>query len=242
MRVGQGGGFQGQANLGVGGGLAGFAGGQLGQLGNLGGQFGLQGGNQSQLLITLIRQVVGRPKDWAPQFNPVTGQPLNPLDEEQGDAGNIAQDNNNLGYYPPALALVVKAPSTVHTREFNLPLTGAGMAAPGGEVRLDENGRKINVAPDAQERDPKKIWEAALVKGVNDPGLIIATTDYLASTASSPTWPSSSKPTSGRGSWSNPGCTSRWRSPCARAAAAPRRSSGRRSPPPTCPRWTRSAT
>ena len=32
--------------------------GQLGQLGNLGGQFGLQGGDQSILLITLIRRVV----------------------------------------------------------------------------------------------------------------------------------------------------------------------------------------
>jgi tetratricopeptide (TPR) repeat protein len=179
--LGLGGQFQGQQNLGVGGGFAGFTGGQLGQLGNLGGQFGLQGGNQSQLLITLIRQVVGRPKDWAVQYNPVTGLPLDPLDDEKGDAGSIAQDNNNLGYYPPALALVVKAPSIIHTREFNLPLTGAGMAAPaGGEVALDDKGRKINVAPDAQERDPKKIWEAALVKGVNDPGLIIATTDFLA--------------------------------------------------------------
>ncbi|HEY7158436.1 MAG TPA: vWA domain-containing protein, partial [Gemmataceae bacterium] len=62
--------FQGAANLGVGGGVAGFGGQQLGQFGNLGGQFGLQGGNQSQLLITLIRQVVGKPKDWALQFDP----------------------------------------------------------------------------------------------------------------------------------------------------------------------------
>src|SRR5439155_14012398 len=100
------GGFpQGGQNLGVGGGAAGFGGGQLGQLGNLGGQFGLQGGNQSQLLITLIRQVVGRPKDWAVQYNPITGQPINPLDDEKADAGGLNQDNNNIGYYPPALAL-----------------------------------------------------------------------------------------------------------------------------------------
>src|SRR5262249_25098015 len=111
-----GGQFQGNVNLGVGGGLAGFTGGQLGQLGNLGGQFGLQGGNQSQILITLIRQVVGRPKDWVPQYNPITGQPFNPLDDEKSDTGGLFQDNNNLGYYPPSLALVVKAPSLMHTR------------------------------------------------------------------------------------------------------------------------------
>src|SRR5439155_22542514 len=58
----------GMVNLGVGGGVAGFAGfgGQLGQFGNLGGQFGLQGGDQSMILVTLIRQVIGTPDDWAP--------------------------------------------------------------------------------------------------------------------------------------------------------------------------------
>ena len=90
--------------------------------------------------------------------------PLDPLDDEKGDAGNLNADPNQLGYYPPALALVVKAPSLVHARDFNLPLAPAGMAAPaGGEVRFDDKGRKINVAPEEQERDPKKIWEAALL-------------------------------------------------------------------------------
>ncbi len=79
--------FQGRGNLGVGGGVVGFGGQQLGQFGNLGGQFGLQGGNQSQILITLIRQVVGKPKDWAIQFDPITGQPLNPLDDERARRG-----------------------------------------------------------------------------------------------------------------------------------------------------------
>src|SRR5262249_51766019 len=70
--------FQGNVNLGAGGGFPGFTGGQLGQFGNLGGQFGLQGGNQSQLLITLIRQGVGRPKDWALQYNPIPHHPPHP--------------------------------------------------------------------------------------------------------------------------------------------------------------------
>ena len=63
-----------------------------------------QGGNQSQILLTVIRQVVGRPKDWLPRFDPITGQPLNPLDPMATEL----DDGNQLGYYPPALALVVK--------------------------------------------------------------------------------------------------------------------------------------
>src|SRR5262249_7194199 len=142
----------GAVNLGVGGGMLGIGGGALGQLGNLGGQFGIQGNNQSQLLVTLIRQVVGRPKDWAVAYNPVTGEPLRPEDDNQAE-GALNQDNNNLGYYPPALALVVKAPSMVHTRASNLVITGGGMgdtvALPGGG-RVFVDGRpvkpKVNVA------------------------------------------------------------------------------------------------
>ena len=190
--------FMGNANLGVGGGQAGFTGGQLGQLGNLGGQFGLQGGTQEQLLITLIRQVVGRPKDWLPQYNPITGQPLNPLDDEKADgAGALNGDNNQLGYYPPSLALVVKAPSLIHTRASSLIITGAGAAGAGDKLVLaddDRGGRilvnggrpRINVAGDGDERekrkkmDPKEVWQNALVKGKQEPGLIIATADFLA--------------------------------------------------------------
>ncbi len=40
-------------------------------------------------------QVVGRPKDWAIQYNPITGQPLNPLDDEKAD-NSLSGDNNNL--------------------------------------------------------------------------------------------------------------------------------------------------
>jgi hypothetical protein len=189
--------FMGNQNLGAGG-LAGFPGGQLGQLGNLGGQFGLQGGTTQNLLITLIRQVVGRPKDWAVQYNPITGQPLNPLDDEKADSGGLFQDNNQLGYYPPSLALVVKAPSTVHTRASNLVITGAGagaggmVAAPANDGRILVDGRRplrrVDVADAGDEKDPKKkksldpkeIWQEALVKGTQQPGMIIATADFLA--------------------------------------------------------------
>src|SRR5207248_775556 len=88
--------------------------GQLGQFGNLGGQFGLQGGNQSQLLVMLIRQVVGTPKDWAPLGGinqPIPGPGGVPIDDP-----NANPDANDLGYYPPAGALVIKGSSYIHSR------------------------------------------------------------------------------------------------------------------------------
>jgi tetratricopeptide (TPR) repeat protein len=197
--------FQGMANLGVGGGVLGFGGGQLGQFGNLGGQFGLQGGDQSRILITLIRNVVGRPKDWAIQFNPLTGAPLNPTDENDPGA-NLAQENNQLGYYPPALALVVKASSIIHSKASNIivpnPAPGpGGMGAlekdRGGDQLAGVNKKdpRVVVAGAGAERDddrdprnkripknfdPQKVWQWALARGVDDPGLVIATADFLA--------------------------------------------------------------
>jgi hypothetical protein len=188
--------FQGQGNLGMGG-VVGFGGQQLGQFGNLGGQFGLQGGNQSQILITLIRQVVGRPKDWAIQFDPVTGEPLNPLDDNQAEGLN--QENNQLGFYPPAQALAVKATSTIHNRASNLVIAPGAM---GGMGALPVNNRdplaavrrdpKVRVGAGGDERpddkdpnnkrpplDPRTVWQDALTKGVDNPSLIIATADFL---------------------------------------------------------------
>jgi hypothetical protein len=170
--------FQGQGNLGVGGGVVGFGGQQLGQFGNLGGQFGLQGGNQSQILITLIRQVVGRPRDWAINFDPVTGQPVNPLDDQAQAPEGLNQENNQLGFFPPAQALAVKASSTIHTRPSNLIIN------PNANIQafLPKRDPKIRVANAAEERpdlDPKKVWQEALVKGVSNPSLIIATADFL---------------------------------------------------------------
>jgi len=186
--------FQGRGNVGNGG-IAGFGGQNLGQFGNLGGQFGLQGGNQSQLLITLIKQVVGKPKDWAPQFDEITGQPLNPLEENAPEGLN--QENNQLGFYPPAQALAVKASSTIHNRASNLS-TPAAMAAffdklrdPGvrvageGDERPDDKDPKKR-RPDSKDPklkgpplDPRTVWQDALARGVNNPSLIIATADYL---------------------------------------------------------------
>jgi tetratricopeptide (TPR) repeat protein len=206
--------FQGAPNQGFGG-VTGF-GGQLGQFGNLGGQFGLQGGNQSQLLITLITQVVGTPRDWQRRFNDVTGQPLFPLDDEQ--TSNLPQQNNNLGYFPPAQALVVKGSALVHSRLLsNLqttvqpgvanamgalprdnnnkdplvlwPKDGGKLKDRKNEVRVGSNGDERGDDPEKDPKkrrksvkplDPKSIWQDALAKSQQEPGMIIATADFLA--------------------------------------------------------------
>ncbi|MHB1425055.1 MAG: hypothetical protein ACYC3I_17935 [Gemmataceae bacterium] len=167
--------FQGAGNQGMGG-ITGFGGQQLGQFGNLGGQFGLQGGNQSQILLTLIRQVVGRTKDWAINYDPVTGQPVNPVEGDAVPEG-LNMENNQLGFYPPAQALAVKASSTIHTRASNLIMNPNAVQA-----ALPRRNPNIAVAGEHEERpdlDPRKVWQDALVKGVDNPSLIIATADFL---------------------------------------------------------------
>jgi len=154
--------------------------------------------------MDLIRQVVGYPRDWVPRNagglatgvnlgGPPGGQP----DDTSGDA----ETGNALGYFPAALALVVKGTSRIHTRAggpgYNPlpPVQGANERD--GVVRIDggrskpknskigpaeENGNKSEMKtkrPPLADADPKTIWQQALVKGIEDPGIIIATADYL---------------------------------------------------------------
>jgi hypothetical protein len=61
-------------------------------------------------------------------------------------------------------------------------------AAPRSDGKGPADGKNPKGSPDNKDQpglaraplDPKKIWENALVKGVNDPGLIIAVADFLA--------------------------------------------------------------
>jgi hypothetical protein len=116
--------FAGGGQLGVGGGFGGFGGGQLGQSGNLGGQFGFQGQSgfpgaqqQQQLLQNLIRQTVGRPKDWAIQYDPFTGLPVNALD--MGAGSLTTDDSNPLGFDSPnrrTVAVPENAPAEASQR------------------------------------------------------------------------------------------------------------------------------
>ncbi len=147
--------------------------GQLGQLAQIGqaGQFGLQNNGQQQLLITLITQVVGRPSDWRPAFDPLTGRPLNPLDTPEDP---LAEEKNQLGYYAPALALVVKGSSRIHS-------SAQGPTIPGAAMGAEERKKRSTVRTDpttGKPIDPKTIWQDALKKGLDEPGLIIACADY----------------------------------------------------------------
>src|SRR5262249_43238264 len=148
---------------------------------------------QSGRLILLIRQVIGAPDEWAPLggvnrglggFRPGGGVPV---EEEQ--AAKDPSTWNDLGFYPPAMALVVKATSRVHT---SLGGTLGGVRRGGGEQadlginrdgvlvlrKGDKRNREVNVAnagggeddkdpknkgrksgKKMTELDAKKIWE-----------------------------------------------------------------------------------
>jgi tetratricopeptide (TPR) repeat protein len=110
------------------------------------------------------------------------------------------QKANTIDFFQPALALIVRAPSRVHTS-----ITGGIVG--GKKARLDpaamidiqkdglakfqENNPKIKVAPEAlkirqaemakkrEALDPAKVWNEALAKEGVDPGMVVATADFL---------------------------------------------------------------
>lgn len=146
-----------QANLGVGGGIFGTTGGQLGQFGNLGGQFGIQGNDQSRVLIDLIRTVVAY-REWA---SDTPGAIQTNADGEIDENGPIVPANqlNSLGYYPPALALVVRGSSRYHPNQsFKLKGGDAMAAAPAGDNPV--RGNKQFVKGQGQPAAPPKPGKA----------------------------------------------------------------------------------
>ena len=158
--------------------------GVMGQFGNQGAQFGLQGGNYADVLVATIRQLVGRPSDWAAPITLPGNQPADPLAQVDPNAGD-QQERNQIGYFQPANALVIKGTSYIHTElysNFVAPVGGAnpvGMAAKpvkrdGALAALDKPVK------DKKDLDPRKIWQEALAKGVDEPGIIIAVSDFLA--------------------------------------------------------------
>lgn len=195
-------------NQGFGGGFGGFGGGQLGQFGNLGGQFGIQGGDQSSLLIEMIHQTVAR-GEWlrlqGQQPIPLPGQGGAP-DEPQPELG--VNELNTVGYYPPARALIIRGTSRYHSgatiklkkpgdpmAAAPKPNNGNGLAqanpAPNG-VGGNGNGNGVAAAKpglvnpkDAKalaaklDKDPKRAWSQAIDWTVTDPGLIVATAEFL---------------------------------------------------------------
>src|SRR5262249_37656935 len=133
----------------------------------------------------------------------------NPNENNPPDEPNSDPLGNDLGYYPPSLALVVKGTSRIHTNSPTL-LTAPGALPPGGQGRLDDNKRdpvarldkknNTKAAGDVEQQqkeeikkqqllaqarvpkwdaEPREVWQKALNEGGADPGLIIATADYL---------------------------------------------------------------
>jgi tetratricopeptide (TPR) repeat protein len=167
------------------------------------GGLGMVGATQSQGLILLIQQLVA-PGEWGAQrcrtMTPFFGLPGGALGvpggalpggppppvEEGGPAADI-RNANTIGFYAPALALVVRGTSRVHYRLTGGLVSGKAKEA-GGEVnerqlvalgKKKNDGQVANAAGEDKDLDPRKIWQDALAQGVEDPGIIIACADFL---------------------------------------------------------------
>jgi tetratricopeptide (TPR) repeat protein len=138
--------------------------------------------------VQLITHIVGEPSDWGELGSfPQVGVPVVP-GQEYPEPGT---GRNNLAFYPPAMALVVKGTSRIQTRALPPPLTTGGPPIPEAalprdkKIRVDGSGEERPGDSDrvaAAKQDPAVIWQDALAKGVEDPGLIIACSDFLALT------------------------------------------------------------
>jgi len=192
---GQGAGGNGIFNAGGGGGAAGV-------LGNLSGQFGIQGNDQSQFLVTLITSIVA-PKEWdlsniggfqQALFDPNQLANNQPLVE--------ARQLNTIGMYPPAKALVIRGSHRYHpTNSFKLK-RGDGMVMqggpglkregqfaandpkgnnPAGGARpANEDPKKVAAALIAKSgKDSSKVWNDAFEKLITDPELIVDAIDAV---------------------------------------------------------------
>ncbi|MBI3410031.1 MAG: VWA domain-containing protein [Planctomycetes bacterium] len=149
-----------------------------GQFGNMGGMFGMMGG----------------------------GPPPVPVSE--GGPADI-REANTIEFFPPALALIVRGTSRIHTSLTGGIIGGKQKRVEGawldggrgldviggkGEIKVAGNGggnnpkvlknanQVVKIDPKAKPKevlDPTKIWNEALAKEGVDPGVIVATADFL---------------------------------------------------------------
>jgi tetratricopeptide (TPR) repeat protein len=209
--------------MGMMGGGMNFMGGSF--MGGFNGGMGMMGSINAPTLIKTITQIVA-PGEWfvTPQpnpFNAFLGGGLNnmggvgPLGGPQlGNIGNPPpppnsgqegdpRDMNTISFFPPAMALIIRAPSRVHT-SFTGGLIG-GKQKRIEAARMDAKERGLIIANDlgkkdgqiagqndeakqkriqlaklaAKELDATKIWQDVLEKENPEPGLVIATADLL---------------------------------------------------------------
>jgi hypothetical protein len=200
------GGFGGvNQNQGFGGGFTSFGGGQLGQFGNLGGQFGLQGGDQSGLLMQLIYETVAK-GEWANLTGvaPMPGMGMDEVklvpDNQLNSLGYYPPARaivvRGTSRYHGASSIKLKKAEGMAAAPFN-PKPGGGQVvigpgAPPAPV-ADPNPTAVAAAkptitdpkvdPVALRKklssDPKVKWSQAIDWTVTDPGLILATAEFL---------------------------------------------------------------
>lgn len=172
-------------------------GGNVGQFGNLGGQFGIQGQTQETELINLIVDVVAR-GEWKMTQDP--NNPNAPMIEEL--AGLTPKMFNSLGYYGPARALLIRGSSRYHPNSTVQLRAGGGMAqGPGqpnnGALVIGPNTPKPDAVAQAADRpannplvanqnlknmdrtNPKKMWHQVIAATIEDPGVIVAASEFL---------------------------------------------------------------
>ena len=193
------------ANQGFGGGALSVGGGNLGQFGNLGGQFGLQGGDQSQLLLNLIVETVAR-GEWVQVTNPnaipgmgeeqvplLTANQLNSLGYYPPARALIIRGTSR---YHPATSIKLKRQDGGAALGPMNPRVGGAVAA------ASNNNTEPKAKPDAVAagsskptlkdpkldpvalrkklgNDPARMWNDAIDWTVTDPGLIVATAEFL---------------------------------------------------------------
>ncbi len=196
-------------NLGQGGNFVGIQGGQngVGQFGNLGGQFGIQGATQERDLINLIIDTVAR-GEWknsqpaqdpnAPMIEELAG--LNPKAFNSlgyyGPARALTirgssryHPNSTIQLKPgggmaalpvrggPAVAAANPAPAPA------APAAGVAVAAAGNAADPARNVGNARVAAQNAARpvskDPKKMWHDVIAGTIEDPGMIVAASEFL---------------------------------------------------------------
>ena len=187
------------------------------------GSLGAVGATQAMGLITLITNIVD-PGNWN---RPPQLQPFMQFGGFPGGVGMVGmigmvgmmgmgmigagpppdpnqnvdpQTSNSIDFFPPALALIVRAPSRVHTsitggivggKSKRLELGAMNLIEREGLAKFQKEHPDVIVAPKAlkerqeqlakkrEANDPTKVWNDALAKGGVTPGLVVATADFL---------------------------------------------------------------
>jgi tetratricopeptide (TPR) repeat protein len=237
--MGMGGGMMGMMGMGGGMGMMGMGGGMMmggAFSGGFNGGLGMVGAINAQSLISMIKAVVGGPQEWFQQQQPMPLAPMlfpglgmvgmvggqnmlgmvgagpPPLPAAEGGNGDPAV-SNTIDFFQPSLALIVRAPSRMHTTITGGIIGGKVKRAEGAMLlernRIDLAAAKnpklnvlgnqggadqvakvqpkvpapVNVAnvkvPPKADLDPAKVWQEVLAKEAVEPGLAIATADFL---------------------------------------------------------------